>query len=254
MLRALLEMQGYPLQAIDKDLGNAKDFYFDDRLWTLRYLVADTGNWLPGRKVLIGPEVLGSPSWEDKVFPVTLTSAEIEDSPGIETDLPFSLQKEKELRTFFKWREYWTDEIFIQPAGYIMAGVPGGMNGDPPGIAVDSSIQLSGNPHLRSAIEVKGYYIRAKDGDIGHVKDFIVNDETWVIRYLVVDTENWLPGKKVIISPKWVNAIDWSHHIVEVAMTRDMIEHSPEFTPGIPISKEYEISLYDYYQKPHDWV
>jgi hypothetical protein len=251
MLRALLEMQGHQLRAIDKDLGRVEDFYFDDRLWTLRYVVADTGNWLPGRKVLIGPEALGSPSWEEKVFPVSLTSTEVENAPGIESDLPFSLQKEKEFRTFFKWREYWNDEIFIQPPAYAL---PGGMAANvSTGASVSVTPKFSGNPHLRSATEVKGYYIRAKDGDVGYVKDYIVEVDSWLIRYLVIDTENWLPGKKVIISPTWVNAIDWSHQTVDVAMTREMIEHSPEFTPDQPINKEYEIRLYDYYGKPHDW-
>ncbi|MEX2491595.1 MAG: PRC-barrel domain-containing protein [Nitrospirales bacterium] len=254
MLRALLEMQGYRLRAIDKDCGTVVDFYFDDRLWTLRYVVADTGNWLPGRKVLIAPEAIEHPNWEERVFPVTLTSTAIEESPGLESDLPFSLQKEKELRTFFKWREYWNDEIFLQPLGYTLAGAPGvTFDERHTESGLQSSARVTGNPHLRSAQEVKGYSIRAHDGEIGQVKDFIVVEGTWAIRYLVIDTENWLPGKKVIISPTWVNAIDWSHQRVDVGMTQEMIERSPEFTPDQPIDKEYEIRLYDYYGKPHDW-
>ncbi len=254
MLKTLLEMRGYQLRAIDKDLGSVDDFYFDDRLWRIRYLVADTGNWLPGRNVLIGQEALERSEWEDKVFPVTLTSAEINDSPGIETDLPFSLQKEKELRQFFKWREYWDDDVFIQPAGFTPMGVPGGE-------AMEQSLKqgmnspgkLDGNPHLRSANEVQGYYIGAQDGEIGHVDDFIVEDTSWDIRYLVVDTQNWLPGKKVLISRKWVSAIDWNKQTVQVNMNRDMIEQSPEYDPNKPINREYEVRMYDFYGKPHDW-
>jgi hypothetical protein len=254
MLKTLLEMRGYRLRAIDKDLGSVEDFYFDDRLWKIRYLVADTGNWLPGRNVLIGQEALGRSSWEDKVFPVALTSAEIEDSPGIETDLPFSLQKEKELRLFFKWREYWNDEIFIQPAGFRPLSAPDGESGDPfLHSALKSSARLDGNPHLRSAIEIQGYYIRAQDGEIGHVDDFIVEDTTWGLRYLIVDTHNWLPGKKVLISHKWVNFIDWSKQTVEVDMTRETIEGSPEYDPNKPVNREYEVRMYDFYGKPHDW-
>ncbi|MBA3611857.1 MAG: PRC-barrel domain-containing protein [Nitrospirales bacterium] len=254
MLKTLMEMRGYQLRAIDKDLGSVDDFYFDDRLWRIRYLVADTGNWLPGRNVLIGQEALERSEWEDKVFPVTLTSAEINDSPGIETDLPFSLQKEKELRQFFKWREYWDDDVFIQPAGFTPMGVPGGE-------AMEQSLKqgmnspgkLDGNPHLRSANEVQGYYIGAQDGEIGHVDDFIVEDTSWDIRYLVVDTQNWLPGKKVLISRKWVSAIDWNKQTVQVNMNRDMIEQSPEYDPNKPINREYEVRMYDFYGKPHDW-
>ncbi len=254
MLKTLLEMRGYRLRAIDKDLGSVEDFYFDDRLWKIRYLVADTGNWLPGRQVLIGQEALGRSSWEDKVFPVTLTSAEIEDSPGIETDLPFSLQKEKELRLFFQWREYWNDEIFIQPPGFMPMSVADGVPADPsiqPGLK--SSARLDENSHLRSATEVQEYYIRAQDGEIGHVDDFIVEDTTWDIRYLIVDTQNWLPGKKVLISHKWVNSIDWNKQTVGVEMLRETIERSPEYDPNKPINREYEVRMYDFYGKPHDW-
>jgi hypothetical protein len=254
MLKTLLEMRGYRLRAIDKDLGSVEDFYFDDRVWKIRYLVADTGNWLPGREVLIGQEGLGRSSWEDKVFPVMLTSAEIEDSPGIETDLPFSLQKEKELRLFFKWREYWNDEVFIQPAGFRPMSVPAGAGVDPSlQSEFNSSARLDANHHLRSANEVQGYYIQAKDGEIGHLDDFVVEDTTWGLRYLVVDTRNWLPGKKVLISHKWVNSIDWNTQIVEVEMTRETIERSPEYDPDKPINREYEVRMYDFYGKPHDW-
>ncbi len=254
MLKTLLEMRGYRLRAVDKDLGSVDDFYFDDRLWKIRYLVADTGNWLPGRSVLIGQEALEPSDGEEKVFPVKLTSAEIEDGPGIETDLPFSLQKEKELRLFFKWREYWDDDVFIQPAGFTPMSVPGGE-------AIDlslkegmkSSAQLNGNPHLRSANEIQGYYIRALDGEIGHVEDFIVDDTSWAIRYLVVDTHNWLPGKKVLVSYQWVNSVDWNKQTVEVAMTRETIEGSPEYDPDKPINREYEVRMYDFYGKPHNW-
>jgi hypothetical protein len=254
MLKMLLEMRGYQLRAIDKDVGSVDDFYFDDRVWKIRYLVADTGNWLPGRNVLIGLEALEPSEWEDKVFPVTLTSAEIHDSPGIETDLPFSLQKEKELRQFFKWREYWDDEVFIQPAGFTPMAVPGGEAMEQSlSEATGSPGRLDGNPHLRSANEVQGYYIGAQDGEIGHVDDFIVEDTSWDIRYLVVDTQNWLPGKKVLVSHKWVDTIDWNKQTVQVNMNRDMIERSPEYDPHKPINREYEVRMYDFYGKPHDW-
>ena len=254
MLHLLLEMRGYSLRAIDKDIGSVEDFYFDDRLWKVRYMVVDTGNWLPGRNVLIGPEALEGTNREEKVFPVSLTSTEIEDSPGIESDLPFSLQKERELRTFFKWREYWDEEIFIQSPGYTQLGIPGAESVDiPPQQQNTSQSGLYENPHLRSANEIQSYYIHAKNGDIGHVEDFIISGTSWEIRYLVVDTRNWLPGKKVLISPKWVSAMDWSHHLVEVKMTREAIQGSPEYNPHVPISREYEISLYDHYQHSYDW-
>lgn len=258
MLRLLMYMQGYQLRAIDKDLGSVEDFYFDDRMWQLRYLVVDTGNWLPGRQVLIAPEALGRLWWDDehaadKMLPVELTSTEIEQSPGIESDLPFSLQKERELRQFFNWREYWNDSVFIQPAGDSLMGTPG-LEGTYPTVppSTPMSSKLNGNPHLRSADEVQGYYILAEDGEVGHVNDFICEDRSWEIRYVVVDTRNWLPGKKVLISPKWVDTIDWSRHSVKLNMTKERIEHIPDYTPGKTISPEYESCLYEYEGKSRD--
>lgn len=246
-------MRRYWLRAIDKDLGHVEDFFFDDRVWKVRYVVVDTGNWLPGRQVLIGPEALEAPEREQKVIPVTLTSAEVEDSPGIESDLPFSLQKEQELRVFFNWREYWNDDLFLQPAQFRPLSAPGGMAVDPSlQERVNASPRLKGNPHLRSANEVQKYSLRAKDGEIGHIDDFLMEEESWDIRYLVVDTRKWLLGKHVLIAQRWIRSIDWRQQLVEVDLSREVIEGSPEFHQDMPISREYEIRLYQHYGKPYD--
>jgi len=253
MMQPLLSMRRYRLRAIDKDLGHVEDFFFDDRVWKVRYIEVDTGNWLPGRQVLIGPEALEAPDREQKVISVSLTSAEVEDSPGIESDLPFSLKKEQELRMFFNWREYWNEDLFLFPAEFQPVSAPGGM-------AVDPSLQergtislgLKGNPHLRSANEVQNYSIRAKDGEIGHVEDFLMAEETWDIRYLTVDTGNWLPGKHVLIARRWGHSIDWRQQLVEVDLPRELIENSPEYHPDLPLSREYEIRLFQHYGRPYD--
>jgi uncharacterized protein YrrD len=253
-LRVLLEMRGHRLRAIDKDIGSVEDFYFDDRLWKVRYLVVDTGNWLPGRKVLIGPEVVEGGSREDHVLPVSLTSTAIEDSPGIESDLPFSLQKERELRTFFQWREYWDDEIFIQSPGYTQLGVPGAEAVElSPHHQVKAPSTLHENQHLRSANEIQGYFIHATNGDLGHVDDFLVTGSSWEIRYLVVDTRNWIPGKKVLVSPKWVSSVDWRNNLITIKLTREKIQGSPEYFSHTAFSKEDELNLSDYYDSPYNW-
>ena len=253
MLTPLLDWRGHQLRAIDKDLGSVEDFYFDDRTWTVRYLVVDTGNWLPGRKVLIGPETIQPTSLEDKVISVNLTSSAVEDSPGIETDLPFSLQKERELRLFFRWREYWNDQVFIQPStagGMIPAP---GADTNLATVVIDPKVSTQANPYLRSANEVQGYTMRASAEDLGEVFGFIVQDETWRIRYLILETGNWLIGKKFLLSPEWVSGIDWSHRIVNLEMTRKTFENAPVYTPGEPITREDEKRLFDYHQKSPDW-
>lgn len=215
MLRSMEELEGYVLEATDGEIGRCKDFLFDDRLWAVRYMLADTGKWLPGQKVLISPISLGEPDWESRRFPVKLTRDQVETSPGIERDEPVSRQYEAEL--------------------FAHLGEP------------------RGDPHLRSLDEVSGYRIDAVDDEVGHVEDLIVDDDDWVIRYMVVDTRNWLPGRKVIVSPQWIEGFDWEKKLAHVELTREQIENSPEFEAGAPVNREYETRLYDYYGRPVYW-
>ena len=99
-----------------------------------------------------------------------------------------------------------------------------------------------------------GYHIEASDGEIGHVKDFIVDDETWAIRYLEVDTQNWWPGKKVLVSPQWIDNVSWPDSKVYVNLTRETIQNGPEWNASTPITREYENRLYDYYDRSPYWT
>ncbi len=111
-----------------------------------------------------------------------------------------------------------------------------------------------GDPHLRSTKEVEGYYIRATDGEIGHVEDFVVDDEEWAIRYVVVDTRNWLPGRKVLVSPRWISHLSWPQKEVYVDLTRDETKSAPEWDPDAPLDRQYEMRLHEHYGRPPYWV
>ncbi len=247
MLRSVKELMGYAIRATDGIIGSVKDFYFDDEDWMIRYFVVDTGTWLPGREVLLVPNVFHSPEWEAKVFPVTLSKEQIKESPPIEEDQPVSRQNEIQLHEYFDWIPYWTPVA----AGYsgMAAPVP------PPERKQEAAAEKS-DKHLRSVKEVTGYHIKAKakDGEIGHADDFITEDDNWVLRYMVVDTKKWLPGKRVLVAPDWIDDIDWEERRVVVDMAREKIKDSPEFDPTTPINKEYEARLYDYYGRPKYWM
>ncbi len=255
MLRTTKAVMGYTIRATDKDLGSVKDFYFDDHAWIIRYLIADTGNWLPGRQVLIGTEALGQPDWAEEVFPVRLTAEQIEESPDIADDSPVSLQQEEKLRAYFSWQEYWGDKPFIQPAAGATFGLVG-VTHAPEAVPVDVEATLhvpSGDPHLRSINEVCGYSIEVLDGNIGQVEDFVIDDTNWKLHYIIVDTGNWLPGKKVLISPEWIKQVSWADRTVALDLTQEGVKSSPEFDPSLPINREYEARLYDYYGRPKYW-
>jgi hypothetical protein len=110
-----------------------------------------------------------------------------------------------------------------------------------------------GDPHLRSAREVTGYSIRGTDDSVGSAADFLIDEEGWVIRYLVVDTGGWLSGRKVLIAPPWVSEVSWATQEVQVTLTRAEIEASPEYTPDMALDRAYEEQLHGHYGRRAYW-
>lgn len=251
MLRSLTDIIKYEINATDDNLGKVHDFCFDDWEWRVRYLIADTGGWLPGRRVLLSPVAIDSVDWAARQVHVKLTKEQIERSPGVETHEPVSRQKEKELTGYYGWPVYWS--------AYLTEGAPN--LGDPLALRTAKQIEESsgaesaekGDSTLRSTKEVTGYHIEASNGEIGHVEDFIVDEDDWTIRYVVVDTRNWLPGKKVLIAPWMIHSVSWDEAKVHLQMTRDQVQAAPEFDPSAPVNREFEAQFYDYYGRPVYW-
>ena len=248
MLRSVKELYNYVLEVEDGEIGRCKDFLFDDEHWTIRYMVADTGKWLPGKKVLVSPISLGEPDWGSRLFPVRLTKKRIEDAPGLDEDAPVSREYEMKWLDHYGWSYYW------------FGGGLWGFGANPTGLYVKGEKQRITDDdkepeksHLRSSIEVTGYHIQATDDEIGHVEDFIFYDETWTIRYMVVDTRNWLPGRKVLVTPDWIDSVDWEESKVRVDLTSEEVKNSPEYDPSAPVNREYELRLYDFYGRPKYW-
>lgn len=240
MLHSMKALHGHTLEAIDGSIGQIQAFYFDDITWTVRYVVVDTGTWLPGRRVLLAPTAFGQISPETYQLPVNLSQEQIEQSPDIDTDQPVSRQHEAALHAYYEWPVYW-GALGSDSAG--AAALP------PPAMA-DAEASEQADPTLRSTEEVIDYYIHARDGDLGHVADFLVDDASWTIRYLVIDTRNWWPGKKVLVSPEWITEISWGEAKVYVDLTQEAIKDSPEFDPSVPIEPHDEQQLFDHYGRP----
>ncbi len=249
MKRNIKSLIGYTLGATDGEIGKVKEFYFDDESWTIRYLIVETGNWLNGRKVLISPQALLSPDWKNKVFPVNVTKEKIKNSPNIDTEQPVSRQHEIEMYEYYPWTSYWGGGIW----GGGM-GVTGMMTQtqEPLTEAIrkensTDTKDADGDPHLRSTHKVTGYSIHANDGKIGDVEDFIIDDSSWKIDFLVIDTGHWFPGKKVVISPKLIEKIAWDTSEVIINVSEADVKASPEYEPGEAISESYEANLQNYY-------
>ncbi len=244
MLHKSTTLHGFKISATDGELGDVDQLYFDDQNWTVRYVVVDTGKWLPGRRVLISPasvEKVGSSRHE---LAVALTMEQIRNAPGTEADKPVSRQEEIALQRYYGWPAYWNLGTLY---------VPGAMGPANAAAMSPETIPTEGDPHLRSTREVIGYRIHASDGEIGHVEDFLVDDQNWVIRYMEVDTRNWLPGKKVLVAPNWIETVSWAERRVGVALTRENILNSPEYDSSKPLSREYETALHEHYDRARYW-
>jgi len=246
MLNKARTLKGYKLDSLDGEIGNVKEFYFDDQHWAIRYLVADTGNWLTGRQVLISPYALGAVSTEEQHIAIDLTKKQIEDSPSWASDKPVSRQFEEAYYGYYGWPMYWTGPYMWGSYPYIVR--------DPEKWRESIQGEKGWDPHLRSTHDVTGHHIQATDGAIGHVEDFVIDDETWAIRYLIIDTENWWPGKKVLISPLWIERVSWSEAKVFINLTGETIKQSPEYTEESLPTRDYETALYRHYNRQGYWV
>ena len=258
MLRNAKVLETYALRARDGDIGKVRDFYFDDQDWHIRYFVVDTGSWLTGRRVLISPEAVNGQLWADRMIPVALTREQVKNSPSIDTANPVLRQHEMELRHHYGWPPYW-GVVFPEAATRALFGVPAAHQA---GSAEDwhqapstADHEPGDDSHLRSAGETIGYHIEAADGAIGHIDDFLVDDDSWRIRYLVIDPRNWWPGRKVIVAPGWIREVSWAESTVFTDLSRATIKGSPAYDPAQTVSADYSGQLHDYYGRPRypDW-
>jgi hypothetical protein len=218
MLQKLKDLRGDRIAASDGDIGTLEALYFDDREWRVRYLVVDTGGWLSGRKVLIPPLAIHREKSTKRALAVALSRAEVERSPGIDADKPVSRKYEEAYARLYGVPLYWT------------ASDEGSLRTDERsferGRRLEDAKQEAASSHLRSSSQVTGYAVRASDGRIGHVDDMRVNDGDWVIVDLVIDTGDWLPGRRVPVPTSAVQAIDWHAKEVRLSITRAEVERA----------------------------
>jgi sporulation protein YlmC with PRC-barrel domain len=225
MERNVNNLTDHILEATDGEIGKVKDFYFDDETWTIRYLVVTTGEWMSGRKVLISPLALVQHSWASGIFRVNLNTEQVRNSPDIDTDKPVSRQQEGALADYYPWAPYWG-------TGFYQGGVWGIISPTPSFDlstirGQETKTSSTEDQHLRSCKEVTGYRIHTADGDFGRVNDFVMDDKTWQISYLVVDTHNWIGGKKVLVAVRHIKEVQWENSKVVADLTVDTIKNSP---------------------------
>jgi sporulation protein YlmC with PRC-barrel domain len=242
MLRSLKKLEGYKVAATDGDLGKVVNFLLDDDRWAVRYLVVETGGFFGGREVLVSPISFQNVDHSAERIHLALTMDKIKNSPSIDLEKPVSRQHERDYYGYYGYPYYW-GYGGLWGSGYY----PGAMAAANYERSVERPGEPAGDAHLRSAKEVTGYHIEGTDGSIGHVEDFKVDDESWAIRYMVIETSNWWVGKSVLIAPEWATRVSWLDRKVYLGMTRAEIKGSPAWAADDPINTAFEDRLFRHY-------
>jgi sporulation protein YlmC with PRC-barrel domain len=253
MLRSINELKGFDIVTTDGEIGDVKQCYFDDERWTVRYLVVTTGDWASEEQVLISPFAVTQIDGDHRKLHVALTQEQIARSPGIDPQQPISRQMEATYSDYYGYPYYWHSRLLWGASASPNLAAPQSLpTRRLASTAAAAAIVRVVSPevHLHSTQEVGNYRIAATDGLIGYVSDFIVDAESWTIRYLVIDPRNWLLGKKVVILPRWISAVDWAQGQVHVQLSREAMRQSPEYDSTNLLSHKYETQLHRYYGQP----
>jgi hypothetical protein len=264
MLRTLKELHDYAIGAVDGVIGDVKDLYLDDERWVVRYLVVETGGWLSSRKVLISPIAIGDPDRAKRLLPVLITKEQVRNSPDFDSEKPVTRQHEIEYSGYYGYPYYWGGAGFWGAGMYpnMMQSGYGGLV-TPPSVQQEAQNALGreeaardshADPHLRSCAAVTGYHIHASDGDIGHVSGMLIDDETWAVRYLIVDTSNWWVGHKMLVAPQWIEGVSWAEGTVSVNLTRQAVKDSPAYDPDKSPIRADEARLHEHYGRTGYWA
>jgi PRC-barrel domain len=265
MLRNLKELEHFKIHATDGEIGHISDFYFDDDAWVVRYIVVDAGSWLSSKKVLISPISVKRLNVQAEVLPLTITKAQVQSSPEIDADLPVARQHEVRYMAHYGYAPYWGGTGAWGDGMYpnlTLAGADAdhhnGVVHPQMELTDDQRVDLIGHrsdePHLRSCHAVAGYHIHATDGDIGHVTGFLIDDDTWAIRYLVIDTSNWWMGHKALIAPTWIEGVQWADRSVSVNLSRELIKDAPPYDSHKGWGRVQDIALHEYYGRGGHWA
>ena len=251
MLRSLREISGCVITAEDGEVGRCRDFLIDDRMWVVRYMVANTAKWLPGRKVLVAPDFLARPDWPAGRLPIRLTRDQVATCPELDERSPVPRLYEAWYREHHSMPYYW--------AANDMGGALSATWGTTHPIPLpDRSVSPSPLPpeneiHLRSVHELAGFRVVARGGVAGRAADFLLDDETWALRYIVVEMRKLLLRREILVSPQWLDSVSYAPGEFQVGLTLEAIRGSRAYDASRPVDRAYEASLYDRYDRPYYW-
>ncbi len=245
MLESFRDLRRFEVDGSDGRVGRLTDLLFDDRAWRVRYLVVDTGGLLTPHPVLLGPELLERVAGEQRTVIVGVATDRVAASPPVESHPPVSRQGEEAIRAYFG-----LPPLHAPPAPDVDVWgrpVPSGTP-DPVEAERRAVEQESVDPHLRSARTWLGYGVEGRGDHLGEVDDLLIEPgETWRVRYFVVDTGRWLPGKRRLVATDWVGAISHDARHVRVDLDRERMREAPDFATAADIDRGAEHWLFRHY-------
>lgn len=263
MLHQLTDLNNFSIHATDGNIGTLKDFYFDDRQWVIRYFIVETGSWFESRKVLLSPISIKHLNLDDESLTLSISMDQVKHSPPIDTQQPVSQQYEIDYLSYYGYPFYWGNTglwgAYASPA-MIASGSASPLqkrNDDPQiaeaFVAIDAVRRTHGDRHLRSCKEIINYHIQALDGEIGHLQGMLIDEDTWAVRYFIVNTSNWWLGHQIVIAPSWIKDISWGDSKVSIDMTQQQIKDAPLFDPKVPFSRQQELGIHIHYGRTGYW-
>lgn len=258
MLKNLKKITNFKILAKDNNhtIGKVRDVYFDDEKWVVRYLVVDTGRWPVVNLTLLSPYDIVEVDWNESNVWAHLTKRQMENGPKALLNRPITRRYEAQYNNYYGLPNYWTSGLGIEIDG-LWAGNYYPHRPDNNSELYNPSIddELKKDKHLRSMEEVLGYHIEAVgDDDFGAITDLILEESTWAIRYIVIDTHKFWPGgKKILFSPAWVEKFDWSTKKLVTDFHRKVIESCPEYNQDLPIENSIEENLLSHFGRSGHW-
>jgi hypothetical protein len=261
MLHNVKDLDGYAAEGVDGPIGHVSDFFFDDRTWAVRYLVLETGRWLKSRKVLISPIAFGPPDASARLLPIAMTKEQIRHSPDVDTELPVSRQHELQYADHYgcpatpgSVKQGGADHSEPVQAGYdVIGAIQLRRAQHAASIAKASSGSEIDDPHLRSCRALMRYLIHATDGAIGAVDGMLLDDATWTIRYLIVNTSDWWLGHEVLLATSWIDSVSWDKAAIDVGITRQALKNAPACDAAVPLDRRLEQSLFEHHRRRGYW-
>ena len=255
MLDRLGDLASVTVRGISgEDLGTVVDFYFDDERWTIRYVVVDTGNWLNQRHVLVSPFAIDVVDRDAARIVVDLSRQQLRNAPRADLKRPISRDFEIAYAGYHGYVLYWAGPGVWGSGATPRSSAPSDSSAARAMPTASSAPAIEADSHIRSCADVRGYHIEALDGEIGHVEEFLADDESWTIRYLIVDTSNWIGGRTVLVSPGWARSVDWGRRRVHVDLSHEQIKSSPDYHSAMTPDRDYEDRLHAHYRQPAYWV